>query len=142
MFRPISFSFYEDKVNKKIQNLFNNKYREIFSSEMSFSDFVKAVASINDLVANRHFKSQYLFLTDKKQNLIVDFIGRFENLEKDFDFVLNKLNIKKNIELPHFNKTKHKHYSEYYTEETRKLVEKRYRKDIKMFGYKFEKKNV
>lgn len=64
-------------------------------------------------------------------------VGRFESYQQDLDKMCNMINLP-TIELPHINKTRHKHYTEYYNKETRKIVEDKYIEDIERYGYEFE----
>ena len=79
---------------------------------------------------------QLPFLLNESQEICLDFIGRFENLKQDFNLVCDNLSIPP-PPLPHINKTKHNHYTEYYDDELRDIVLSLYRKDIEYFGYKF-----
>ncbi|MCK4947010.1 MAG: sulfotransferase family 2 domain-containing protein [Candidatus Aureabacteria bacterium] len=77
------------------------------------------------------------YITDNKGNIIVDFIGRFENMDKDWKYITKKTGA--NTKLLPVNISNRKHYSFYYTEETIRVVGELFRKDIETFGYRFEK---
>jgi hypothetical protein len=73
----------------------------------------------------------------------MDHYIRFENIEQDFEHVVDTLGLY-NVELPRF-KTTHKklkkHYSYYYTNETKQIVADGFKDYIEKFDYKFEWKD-
>lgn len=100
---------------------------------LPFNEFVKTIDTRNRLLC-----PQYQFLLDARDNHLVDFIGRFENIKKDFQYVCEKIGISKQ-KLPRRNvSVGRRAYHHYYDDETRELVAKIYRRDIDLFEYRFE----
>lgn len=91
------------------------------------------------LTCSYHLTKQYLWIKTNGQ-IELDFIGRFENLRNDFQFVSQKVGLNK--ELPHVNKTRHDHYSMYYTSKMVDKVRKECCEDIRLFGYEFERNHI
>ena len=133
------------------------RYRNYFHHR-SFRDFV-----LNKLPRPgwddkyRHVMPQYDMLHDPDGRPLVDFVGRFESLQADFDQVCARLGIEDSA-LPHRNPSDKKsrnlkrrmrnalfrngeddksHYTEFYDQKTKEAVSRLYRKDIEAFGYRF-----
>ena len=67
----------------------------------------------------------------------VDFVGKYENLNEHLNLIFKKLNISF-PKLGPVNKTNHGKFHEYYDNETIDIVASRYKKDIDYFGYNFD----
>ena len=76
-------------------------------------------------------------VSDLKSKILVDCVLRFEHLDRDWNNMFKELGYDP-PKLPVINKYKHKHYSEYYDDETREFVGYLFKKDIDAFGYKFK----
>jgi hypothetical protein len=73
-------------------------------------------------------------------NILVDFVGRYETLEEDMASVCETLGLP-SLDLPHaksHHRKDHRHYSEVLNEITRKMIEKSCAKEIAEFGYQWE----
>ncbi|EAJ0334685.1 alpha-2,3-sialyltransferase, partial [Campylobacter lari] len=68
----------------------------------------------------------------------VNFVGRFEKLDKDFKKILNILNRKD--KLIHVNKSRHRNYKDYYNVKTYEIIRKIYKNDFDIFDYDIEDK--
>lgn len=119
-----TFSFVRNPWSRVV-----SKYR-YFNINTCFKKFVFDINCEKHPYVSWHFKPQNTLTHG------CDFIGRFETLQQDFDTVCNKIGIPPQ-QLPHENKTVHKHYTEYYDDETREIVAEKYAQDITLFRYSF-----
>jgi hypothetical protein len=84
------------------------------------------------------WEPQYNFVHDENGELIVDFLGRFENFEKDALTALNHAGIEV-TSIPHSMKSqKRRPYVEYFDSESKEIIEELYKQDINTFGYTFD----
>ncbi len=77
------------------------------------------------------------YLVDLRGNQIVDFVGRYESLQADFDHCCEQIGLPKQT-LPHRRRAGDRSaYRDYYDEDTKGLVERHFAADIDAFGYQF-----
>ena len=122
------FSFVRNPFDKIVSQYHYNRGKFGFK-DYSFKEYVRSWSKGAKISTYPQYILHYI-------NEPLDFIGRFENLQEDFNIICDKIGIPRQ-QLPHKNKTKHKHYTEYYDEETKQIVAEKYAKDIERFGYKF-----
>ena len=84
-----------------------------------------------------HFRPQYEFICDENGEIMVDFIGRVEDITSDFKKLCELLSVS-GARLSKTNKSSHRAYQKYYDTETRDIVAKYYARDIELFAYEFD----
>jgi hypothetical protein len=103
----------------------------------SFEDFIMNWLSEERLHTIVHLRPQYSFLTlpGNPDQILVDFVGRFENIENDFLMITQRLSMSgKQLPKENVNRDK-KNYRLEYTPEMIDKVYKLYSRDIKLFRY-------
>lgn len=76
------------------------------------------------------------FISDEDGETIVDYVGRFENIERDFAGVCETIGI--SSRLPHLNRSSDsRSYRQRYTPQTREIVARHFARDIETFSYHF-----
>ena len=84
----------------------------------------------------KSFQPQVEWLKDHHGKVSVDFAGRFETINRDFEHITRHIGI--DAELPHLNASRRSAYQSYYDQESRDMVARWFAEDIEFFGYSFE----
>lgn len=126
----------------------NNFQSYIKANSNDFSSFLDCKNIVNEKVFSKkenfnvnflYFKSisynQLDYISDEHNNILTNFIGRFENLESDWKKVMNHLGL--SLVLPKKNIGHHMDFRSYYKQVDIEKVNKIYERDINYFGYSF-----
>jgi len=99
-----------------------------------FSGFIDS--DYGSKMINDQYGSMADWIVDDKNQIIVKFVGKFENLENDWQHIGRIINLK-DTRLFHHNKSNHFSYQDYYNPQAKKLIENRFEWIIEQFEYKF-----
>jgi hypothetical protein len=105
-----------------------------------FPDLVDAFAKKkleNEAISpSDFFKPQADYVIDDNKVQALDFIGKTENMQADFDTICDRIGINR-IQLDQKNKSQHDNYKRYYNDELKERLAHIYADDIKLFKYSF-----
>ena len=108
------------------------------NGHISFEDWVRLAYGDKDsrfYDKKKMFMPQLNWISNSDDEIIVDFICRFEKLSNDFEHVCNRVGMP--AELPHVKTSKRGDYRDYYCAETSEIVHQHFYKDIEKFNYSF-----
>jgi len=137
------FTFVRNPWDKMVSQYFYIQRNNNGNYHLTFREFILAFESCPETdyidgigIPVKFNPIQSPWIYDDMGNCMVDFVGRFENYERDFNVICDKIRIP-HQKLPYYNTSDHKHYSEYYDKDTQKIIEEKFANDIKHFGYEF-----
>lgn len=112
------------------------KWKSVFNKYDDFNIFVKEWLDNDNILLSLHFMPQIYFLKNSYGVIEFDFIGKFETLENDYNYLKLKFNGKelKRINVSNQSIT----YKNAYNKESIEKVRKLYKQDIELLGYDFE----
>ena len=87
-----------------------------------------------EVLSYPHFIPQWRFVCDPKGRVIVDFVGRFERISEDFEFVRQRLGFMNPLEVLNETKGDMKQRQSVSPSEI-ELIAQIYKKDMDLFGY-------
>ncbi len=128
-----SYEYLKEGGNNSNDLLFYEKHIKPYQN---FDDFVlNGFLKKTEIQNYIHFKKQVSFIYSGSRCL-VDFIGRFENLEKDYKYLSSIIGVE--AELQFVNKTSDRRsFEEYFnTSEVKEAISSFYQDDFMQLGYK------
>jgi hypothetical protein len=122
----------------RVVSLYERREALELRAQMTFDQFADWIQySSSTCIHSSPHRYQLDWFVDSNGKVLADFIGKFERLQEDWAFVAKKLGLSET--LPHARANlRPRHYSEYYTPRTRRLIEEKFKVDIETFGYQFE----
>lgn len=114
-------------------------YNHMNNNNLPLKQFLLNKDKVNDLKFIHVFMPQLRHIINENNKMFINYIGKFENLENDLQFVL--LNILKFKNIYHnpmikINFRPHNHFSNYFDQDSLNIVNKLFFNDFNRFKYK------
>ena len=128
-----AFHFLKSGGDNEMDQKDAEKYLSKFKT---FEEFV--MGSFRFIRRNRTTKQIHLrpqtYWASKNNNLLVDRVFKFEELDEFFQFIEQQTPISVN-QIGHVHASKHKHWEDYYSQKMKRLVYNTYENDFRLFNY-------
>lgn len=112
-----------------------HKQHDLLNKLGSFDRYVRWLCE--DQITTRDNRCQSAFLHDKNGQQLVNFVGRFESLQADFEKICCQIGV--STKLPKLNSAHISHdYRRFYSDQTMELISWKYAEDIERFAYRFD----
>ena len=121
-----AYTFLKEGGINNLDSEFSNSYLQEFAN---FDEFVLKGLEKEEIMNWVHFKPQYTFVCDENDNIVMDFVGKMENLNADFNTVCKHLNIESELQKLNMSATKKNDFSE----EVKTMIKLKYQKDFNLF---------
>ena len=143
--RIFTFTFIRNPWDRMVSLFHYMKEQGNLPEEVVFRDYVLQFNTPRYMLkSHAHSYHAYYYglseyVVDSDDNVIVDYIGRYENRMEDIRAISDKISCQDlgNLCLQRIERS-HKHYSEYYDDETKDVISRVFKRDIEMFEYSFQ----
>jgi len=121
----------------RVVSLYERNEATQMRQEMSFEEFVRWIQySSATCVHSSPHRYQLDWFVDADGKMLADFIGRFERLQEDWVVIAKRLGVSETLPQTRGN-PRLRHYTEYYTPETARIIEEKFKLDLETFNYRF-----
>jgi hypothetical protein len=114
-----------------LDRAFADEHLDLFES---FEHFVREGLEKPAIRAWIHFRPQAEFIARANDDVMMDFVGRYESLAQDFASIAAKLGL--DAKLVWQNPSRHEPFASYYTRQTADIVARVYERDARLFSYR------
>jgi hypothetical protein len=131
------FGFVRNPWDRAV-SLYERKEGLTLKPVMSFEQFIEWMkfASCTSIHPVPH-RYQLDWFVDPHGEVIVDFIGKYENLQSDWARISARLGAHSELPRLRVNAQRTRDYVSYYSQKTRRIVAERFAVDVEYFGYRF-----